>query len=227
VEILVVDNKGDNNLRDWIKYWLDGVRYERYTISCGTTQPRQHVFDAAKGDYVMCIDSHVLLGRNVVSDMIRWIDNNPKCDDLLHGPMMYDNGKTYVTRMDPAWRDSMFGTWEDPPRTELPDEPFEIPMMGLGLFCARRESWLGFNPAFRGFGGEEGYIHQKYRNHGRRVMCLPFLKWYHFFGLGTGYQVSLVDRVRNYMIGFWEVGLDTAPVIEHFGKRLAEQVIYG
>ena len=38
-------------------------------------------------------------------------------------------------------------------------EPFEIPMQGLGMFSCRKEAWLGFNPLFNGFGGEEGYIH--------------------------------------------------------------------
>lgn len=220
VELLVVDNKGDDELRDWIRYWLKNVRYERYTFRRGTTQPRQHVFDAATGDFVFCIDSHVLLDRFAITKTRKWLEENPECDDLLHGPMVYDDGATYVTRMDPVWRENMYGIWEDPPRTELPAEPFEIPMMGLGLFGARRDSFLGFNPAFRGFGGEEGYIHEKYRQHGRRVLCLPWLKWSHFFGLGTGYSIDIADRVRNYFIGFWELGLDTSPITEHFGKRI-------
>jgi hypothetical protein len=153
----------------------------------------------------------------------KWLEANPSCDDLLQGPMVYDDGMSYITRMDPVWRDNMWGTWEDPFRTSLPEEPFEIPMMGLGLFGARRETWLGFNPAFRGFGGEEGYIHEKYRQHGRKTLCLPFLKWMHFFS-NRPTNTNILDRVRNYFIGFWELGLDTAPITEHFGKRLTEKI---
>ena len=57
----------------------------------------------------------------------------------------------------------MYGVWEssaDGADPELP--PFDIPMQGLGLFACRREAWPRFNPAFRGFGGEEGYIHENF-----------------------------------------------------------------
>ena len=69
-------------------------------------------------------------------------------------------------------------TWAEA-RRDLPldAEPFEIPMHGLGLFACRKEAWPGFNPRLSGFGGEEGYLHQKIRNRGGRVYCMPFLRW--------------------------------------------------
>jgi hypothetical protein len=96
--------------------------------------------------------------------------------------------------------------------------PFEIPAMGLGLFACRRESWLGFNPEFRGFGGEEGYIHEKYRQAGRTSYCLPFLRWNHQFAdpRAVKYTVDTRNKLRNYLIGFNELGLDIRPVYEHF-----------
>lgn len=39
-------------------------------------------------------------------------------------------------------------------------------MQGLGIFACRRDVWPGFNPRLRGFGGEEGYIHEKFRRAG-------------------------------------------------------------
>jgi hypothetical protein len=107
---------------------------------------------------------------------------------------------------------------------EVPDDaaPYEIPMMGLGLFACRREAWLGFNPEFRGFGGEEGYIHEKYRQAGRKTLCLPFLKWLHYFHTRDGkvtapYAPQLADKVHNYEVGFAELGLDPAPMRQHLG----------
>ena len=56
---------------------------------------------------------------------------------------------------------------------QVDNPPFAVPAQGMGLFSCRREAWLGFNPNFRGFGGEEFYIHEKYRQAGRRTVCLP------------------------------------------------------
>ena len=58
----------------------------------------------------------------------------------------------------------MYGTWDNSGLADDPDAPpFEIPMQGMGLFACRRAAWPGFNQAFRGFGGEEWYIHEKFR----------------------------------------------------------------
>ncbi len=97
-------------------------------------------------------------------------------------------------------------------------EPFEIPGQGLGLFTCRRDAWLGFNPHFRGFGGEELYIHEKFRQAGHKALCLPFLRWSHRFGRpgGVRYPLTKYNKVRNYVLGHQELGLDLAPVHEHF-----------
>lgn len=98
------------------------------------------------------------------------------------------------------------------------NEPFEIPAQGLGLFTCRKDAWLGFNPHFRGFGGEECYIHEKFRQAGRRTVCLPFLRWNHRFARpdGVKYPLHRGDKVRNYVLGFQELGLDLEPVHRHF-----------
>ena len=98
------------------------------------------------------------------------------------------------------------------------DEPFEIPGQGLGLFMSRKDAWLGFNPHARGFGGEEMYIHEKYRQNGRKTMCLPWLKWGHRFGRpdGVPYPLTRWNKVRNYVLEFKELGLDMTPIKEHF-----------
>ena len=95
---------------------------------------------------------------------------------------------------------------------------FEIPAQGLGLFSCRKDAWLGFNPHFRGFGGEEGYIHEKFRQAGARAMCLPRLVWNHRFGRvnGVPYPLSQFNKVRNYILGFQELGKDLTEVHQHF-----------
>jgi hypothetical protein len=93
----------------------------------------------------------------------------------------------------------------------------------MGCFVVFRDTWLGFNSEFRGFGGEEGYIQKKYIRAGQSVYAMPGSRWWHRFGRPNGvkYQLSNIDKFRNYYIGWQELGLDTAPVVSHFvGSRL-------
>jgi hypothetical protein len=92
--------------------------------------------------------------------------------------------------------------------------------MGLGLFTCRRDAWLGFSPHFRGFGGEEMYIHEKYRQAGAEALCLPFLRWGHRFGRPNGIPYVKIltrwNKIRNYVIGLQELGLPLDRCYEHF-----------
>ena len=102
-------------------------------------------------------------------------------------------------------------------------EPFEIPMQGLGIFSCKKDAWPGFNSAFRGFGGEEGYIHEKFRQRGDKCLCLPFLRWVHRFGRpdGVKYPLTRENKVRNYIIGHIEMGLNLEPLFSHFSEYMA------
>ena len=102
-----------------------------------------------------------------------------------------------------------------------PDEPpFAIPGQGLGLFSCRREAWQGFHPHAQGFGGEELYIHEKFRQQGAKAVCLPFLRWLHRFARPNGVKFPLTryNKVRNYVLEFQELGRDVGPIHDHFVK---------
>lgn len=104
--------------------------------------------------------------------------------------------------------------------------PFEIPAQGLGLFACRKDAWLGFHPEFRHFGGEECYIHEKYRQAGSTTICLPFLKWLHRFERPNGvpYTAPWESRIMNYLLGHRELGWEPALVLEHFAYFLKKQI---
>jgi hypothetical protein len=57
------------------------------------------------------------------------------------------------------------------------------------------------------------------------VLCLPFLRWMHRFSrpMGVPYPNRWEDRIRNYLIGFGELGWNTAPILEHFKTVLGEE----
>jgi hypothetical protein len=93
-----------------------------------------------------------------------------------------------------------------------------IPAHGLGVFSMLKSQWPGFNQKFRGFGGEEFYLHTKVRQRGGKALSLPFLKWIHRFYRpgGIKYPLNLWSKVRNYVIGHKELGIPLDRVHAHF-----------
>lgn len=227
VEFVVVDNNPNGPCSGALRElgnWISNYRYIAKGEISGTAI-RDSVFREARTKFVLCIDCHVLIANGALKRLIDYFDADPETSDLLQGPLIYDDLTGYSTHFAPQWQAGMYGVWESDPRGADPEAPpFEIPMQGLGLFACRRTAWPGFNPAFRGFGGEEGYIHEKFRQRGGKTLCIPFLRWVHRFNrpLGTAYAVRWEDRVRNYLIGFRELGWDTAPVVAHFKALLPE-----
>lgn len=92
-----------------------------------------------------------------------------------------------------------------------------VPGMGMGMFCMRKDAWPGFNPDFRGFGGEELYLHEKVRRAGGQCRVLNRMPWMHKFRrLGpVKYPNRTYDKVRNFVIGHQELGLDMNRMDEH------------
>lgn len=228
VEIMVLDNAPWRPEAWDFKRFENTIQNYRY-IPAGDlagTAVRDRIFRESTSDWVMVIDSHVLLEPGSLAKLLDYIDDHPTSDDLIQGPMLGDDLVSVTTHMDPTWNDGMFGVWGcDDRGTDATAEPFTIPMHGLGLFACRREAWPGFNPRFRGFGGEEGYIHEKFKRRGDSTLCLPFLRWLHRFQRPSGpqYSVTWDDRIRNYLIGFEEVGLEPQSVIDHFAELLGDQ----
>lgn len=106
------------------------------------------------------------------------------------------------------------------------EEAFPIWATGGWVYACRRDAWLGFNPYFNGFGGEEVYIQEKFRKAGKQVLCLPqFKSWHRFLkpcGGATRYPLMLWDKARNYVIGLQEVGLPLDRARKHFCEEIAE-----
>jgi len=171
------------------------------------------------------MDCHVLLVPGALRELLHYYEYHPDTKDIIQGPLMYDNMSQYSTHFKPEWREQMYGTWATNNEGLKRGEPFEIPMCGLGIFSCKKEYWPGFNNLFRGFGGEEWYIHEKFRQRGGKALCLPFLVWVHRFGRpdGVKFPLSLESKVRNYMIGWLELYGDpkhemVQSIIDHFSK---------
>jgi hypothetical protein len=233
VEFLIIDNHPQGPCSAALKGLEKHIANLRYVPAADVTGTavRSRLFNEAGGAFVLCMDCHVLFAPGSLRKLIDYFRAWPASNDLVQGPMIRDDLKSQHTHWSPHWRSGMFGTWASDPAGEDPaNPPFEIALQGLGVFACWREAWPGFNPAFRGFGGEEGYIHEKFRQAGGRVLCLPALRWLHRFErpLGPSYPLKWEDRIRNYMIGFREIGWDTGELEAHFheklGRREAERI---
>ncbi len=223
---LIVDNHPQGPAAADLKHFADAVPAVRYLPFRGfrSTAVRDLVFREARSDVVLCVDSHVLFSPGALQALLDYFDADPHSLDLVQGPLMHDDLNTVVgTHFKSSWGAGIYGQWDTDPRIEEPQpEPFEIEMQGLAVFACRRDAWPGLNPRFRGFGGEEGYLHEKVRGNGGRTICLPALRWAHRFGRpnGVSYPLTWLDRVRNYYIGWGELGWDPTSMEEHFRELL-------
>lgn len=234
-ELLVIDNHPHSPhgkmAKDFINGWVNNnpcsARWIEYSDAIGAANAKGRVFAEATGDAVLCLDCHVMLPPGAIAKLIAYYDAHPDTRDLLSGPLVYDNLTSISTHFDDVWRGEMWGTWGTDNRGTDPNgEPFLIVGQGQGVFSCRRAAWLGFNAGFRGFGGEEMYIHEKYRQAGAQCICLPFLRWVHRFGRpdGVKYPLTRQHKVRNYLIGHKELGIPLDRAHEHFvGGKLTSQ----
>jgi hypothetical protein len=228
ISFVVIDNHPEGVAAASLKSlenWVPFLRYVPFRGYRGTSV-RDLVFREANADIVCCVDSHVLLQPGALAALVGWFDEHPDSMDMIQGPLLGDRfDGAAASHYDPTWGAGMYGQWGLDDRAKDPcGEPFEIGMQGLGLFACRKDAWPGFNPRFRGFGAEEGYVQEKVRRAGGRVLCHPAVGWAHRFGRPSGapYRPSWEDRLRNYLIGWKEIEWDTAGVEAHYREQYEE-----
>ncbi len=222
---VVVDNHPDSRqgraVKAWVARSVPKGAYFALPAPFGTAPARNEVFRRADGECVLCIDCHVLLAPGAIQRLLSFYDSHPDCADLLTGPLLYDDGTIAATHQRDQWSNGSWGVWSiDERGVDADGDPFEIWQQGMGLFSCRKDTWVGFHPEFRGFGGCESYVMEKFRRQGGRVLCCPWLRWTHRFQrpLGVPYRVSRLDSQRNYRIGFRELGIDPEPMEQHYAE---------
>lgn len=196
----------------------------------GTCYAKSRCIQEALGDFVLVIDSHVLLDVGSVKSLLTFLAANPSqaALNIYHGPLVSNAGAIYATELKPTWSSNSWGKWHNRITKDnpLPGQPFEIWGHGCGAFCINKRNWPGYHPRCKGFGGEEGIIQEHYRARGGKAICLPFLQWTHSFNDGgpVPHPVSVDDKFRNNMLGI--TGLPNAEqlwadCILHFTKSLS------
>jgi len=232
VEIIVVDNNPNGKhaqpVKDLVTNWVPNGKYIPFSDKTSTAS-RNEIFANSTAKYCISMDCHVLFFKDAIKNLIEYYEANPNCKNIVHGPLIYDNLFSPSTHFKPTWGGDMYGQWATNEAALRKNEPFEIPMQGLGVFSCVTKNWRGFNSLFRGFGGEEGYIHEKFRRAGGKAICLPSFKWLHRFGRpeGVKYPLILEDRIWNYFVGWLEITQDPEhqmikDIYNNFKQRIPE-----
>ncbi|WP_157062788.1 hypothetical protein [Actinopolyspora mortivallis] len=225
-QILVLDNhparEGAVSLRE-LASSVPNVYYVpvgafRSTTVCGMA------FRLAAAETVIVLDSHVLLPPGSPDAVLHYFRAHPESRDLVQGPVLGPGGdEVAATHCAEVWTGGAYSWWELDGRGVDPHgDPFPVPMQGLGAFACRRVAWPGLHPRLRGYSCNEWYVHEKFRRRGGHTLCLPGFRWHHRFPRPSGipYSITWDDRIRNYLICWWELGLDTTVMLEHFREVL-------
>ena len=203
-----------------------GARYIPYSERVGTAAAKDAAFRAATTDYVICTDSHNLFPLGSLDALAAVYETDRRCPDLLQGPCWHDSLASCWTHFIDVWgQDSVWGQWAFDKEKFERGEPFDIWSLGLGAFACRRDSWVGFHPLLRGFGGEETFLHLRHRRAGHRTRCVPGFGWVHRWGRGTSVPypgLTLEDKARNAIIGFLDLRLDLERCRHHFTEELKQ-----
>jgi glycosyltransferase involved in cell wall biosynthesis len=111
VEFVIVDNAPGSSHSQMLQGLCanTGAKYVALQQPQGTSPSRNKVFEEATGEFVLCIDSHVLLVPGAIERLLKFI---PEAGDHLYsGPMILDNLQGFCTQFNPVWRAEMFGIW--------------------------------------------------------------------------------------------------------------------
>lgn len=139
-KLIIVDNAPSSKEGKRIKNFIESLGEPDKTLyvpleePVGTSPARNKIFEVASTEWVLVMDSHVLIVPWALTRLLEYIQAHPNSRDLLSGPLLYDNLVSYETHLIPKWRGGMYGIWGRVP-SEIVEkgEPFEIPAMGLGL----------------------------------------------------------------------------------------------
>ena len=178
-EFIVLDNNPTsthgNEIKNYIENSVKG-KYIPFTERVSSFN-KYEIVKHATNEYVLIIDCHVLIVKDGISKLLEYFENNKDTKDLIQGPLLYDALDQVSTHFDPVWRNSMYGIWGCNKEAYKLGNPFEIQMQGMGLLAFKKSSWPKICEDFIGFGGEEGYISEKFRQNGGKNLCLPCLQW--------------------------------------------------
>ena len=210
VEFLVIDNNPVSShgkmVKQFLKEKVPNSKYIPY-LENQSTISRWQIIKHSSFDYILILDCHVLLEPGAIDELISYYEKNPKTKNLIQGPMYDESFEWRSSHQKEVWENQFYGIFDISKEQLEKEKPFEIPMMGLGMFSFRKDSFPEVNEDFKEFGGEEWYLHEKFRRNGGKTICHPKLSWIHRFYRvdGVPYKHTFEARLWNYVIGWGEL----------------------
>ena len=225
-EIIILDNNPDSKYGKACKKLTNisnKIKYIPFTEKISAFV-KGEIFKHSSNEHVVICDCHVLFSNNSFEALTNFYFKYHKPYDFVQGPLLYDDLINESTHFNKNWGSCMYGQWD---KMEIKNTFAEIPAQGMGTFSCKKSEWLGFNDKFKGFGGEEHYIHEKYRQHGGRCICVKDFKWMHRFNrpAGVPFPNILEQRFNNYIIGRIELNLPYDDVITEFKKHMDIKIL--
>jgi len=225
VELLVIDDMPTKQEDLERLCTLSAARYIHYSKNKGPAHAKDSVWELAEGEYVLLIDSHVLLSPCSVNYILDAIDNDLIGKDLWTGPLKNEAGHIVATDLLPEWRGAFFGVWNN--NKEIHNKPIiEIEGHGSAYTLMKKEHYPFFHKDFLGFAGEELFLHQKVRNNGGKCYVHKALGWVHRFHRSKAitYRLLIEDKLRNYLIASYEMGWSIKQCCDYFRPRVPENL---
>lgn len=221
VEILVVDDmvKPQETLQKMAAQTKS--RYHHAGLNKGPAQAKDECWRQAKGEYVLLIDSHVFLAPNSINFILNAIKNNQIGQDLWTGPLLTEAQTISANCLLPELRGNFFGIWSVDQKV-APGKKIEIYGHGSAYTLMKKAHYPYFSKNFRGFAGEEIYIHEKVRRNGGKCYCLHELGWQHRFyrEKPITYRCTNEDKYWNYLVAFYEMNWSTIQIRDYFRRKL-------
>lgn len=224
VELLVVDDHPEPNRGEIGNVCNNAqARYVHAPKGLGPAHAKNSVWEHARGSHVLLVDCHVLIAPGAVAKLVAAARADAVGRDMWVGPLRSEAGNIIATELSPELRGDFFGTWLVDSRYPV-SETREVHAHGSALSFMRRADWPKFSQHFKGFAGEEIYIHDKVRLYGGKVLYQPWLGWCHRFPRfgAVPYSLTLNDKMRNYLIGAYEMGWNITQFREYFGRKLPQ-----
>lgn len=183
--------------------------------------PRNLGASAAGGNWLLFLDSHVLLQPGFLKNVIESIYTGKASEtSLMHYPVSFGGSDRFFGHYHLRLDGDFWGGWQ---ALVHGSEPYKIAASGIWAFLIEKGYYLevveGFNPNFKGYSGGEPYLDLKVWMLGGSVWMDPRFYGLHYSG-PRGYSASWDDRVRNFALA---VSVISPEKIDTFSKAIAEK----